>query len=78
MNERDLAFTLPIGVESKTANVAAVTVNATIPPLPSRQQSTLTVRAIGNANLRGGVRVIDPLTEGADATCMRLRKYRLV
>jgi len=60
-------ITLPPGVDPDLANVAAVTVSATLPPFSKRgQELDITVSSIGNADsLRGGTLLMTPL-KGAD------------
>lgn len=60
-------ITLPDGVNPNLANVAAVTVSATLPPFAkSGQELDITVSSIGNADsLRGGTLLMTPL-KGAD------------
>jgi len=60
-------ITLPDGVNPNLANVAAVTISATLPPFAKAgQELDITVSSIGNADsLRGGTLLMAPL-KGAD------------
>lgn len=60
-------ITLPEGTNPNLANVAAVTVSATLPPFAKPgQEMDITVSSIGNAkSLRGGTLLMTPL-KGAD------------
>jgi flagellar P-ring protein precursor FlgI len=71
--------TLPEGVDPKLANVAAVTVNATIPPFAKPgQQIDITVSSIGNAkSLRGGTLLMTTL-KGADGNVYALAQGSLI
>jgi flagellar P-ring protein precursor FlgI len=71
--------TLPEGVDPKLANVAAVTVNATIPAFAKPgQQIDITVSSIGNAkSLRGGTLLMTTL-KGADGNVYALAQGSLV
>ena len=71
--------TLPQGVDPKLANVAAVTVNATIPPFAKPgQQIDITVSSIGNAkSLRGGTLLMTTL-KGADGNVYALAQGSLI
>jgi len=71
--------TLPQGVDPKLANVAAVTVNATIPAFAKPgQQIDITVSSIGNAkSLRGGTLLMTTL-KGADGNVYALAQGSLI
>jgi len=70
---------LPQGVDPKLANVAAVTVNATIPPFAKPgQKIDITVSSIGNAkSLRGGTLLMTTL-KGADGNVYALAQGSLI
>jgi len=71
--------TLPEGVDPKLANVAAVTVNATIPAFAKPgQKIDITVSSIGNAkSLRGGTLLMTTL-KGADGNVYALAQGSLI
>ncbi|MCL1478697.1 MULTISPECIES: flagellar basal body P-ring protein FlgI [unclassified Marinobacter] len=71
--------TLPEGVDPKLRNVAAVTVNATIPPFAKPgQEIDITVSSIGNAkSLRGGTLLMTTL-KGADGNVYALAQGSLI
>ena len=71
--------TLPEGVDPKLANVAAVTVNATIPAFAKPgQKIDITVSSIGNAkSLRGGILLMTTL-KGADGNVYALAQGSLI
>ncbi|KMQ74191.1 flagellar basal body P-ring protein FlgI [Marinobacter subterrani] len=71
--------TLPEGVNPNLANVAAVTVTATLPPFAKAgQEIDVTVSSIGNADsLRGGMLLMTPL-KGADARVYAMAQGSLV
>src|SRR5690554_2728712 len=72
-------ITLPDGVNPNLANVAAVTVSATLPPFAkSGQELDITVSSIGNADsLRGGTLLMTPL-KGADGQVYAMAQGSLV
>jgi flagellar P-ring protein precursor FlgI len=72
-------ITLPPGVNPNLANVAAVTVSATLPPFSKRgQEIDITVSSIGNADsLRGGTLLMTPL-KGADGQVYAMAQGSLV
>ncbi|MFV8570789.1 flagellar basal body P-ring protein FlgI [Marinobacter sp. SBS5] len=72
-------ITLPDGVNPKLANVAAVTVSATLPAFAkSGQELDITVSSIGNAgSLRGGTLLMTPL-KGADGQVYAMAQGSLV
>src|SRR5690554_3913460 len=72
-------ITLPDGVNPNLANVAAVTVSATLPPFAkSGQELDITVPSIGNADsLRGGTLLMTPL-KGADGQVYAMAQGSLV
>ncbi len=72
-------ITLPDGVNPKLANVAAVTVSATLPAFAkSGQELDITVSSIGNADsLRGGTLLMTPL-KGADGQVYAMAQGSLV
>ncbi|WP_273206003.1 flagellar basal body P-ring protein FlgI [Marinobacter subterrani] len=71
--------TLPEGVNPNLANVAAVTVTATLPPFAKAgQEIDVTVSSIGNADsLRGGMLLMTPL-KGADSRVYAMAQGSLV
>ncbi|MBS8239312.1 flagellar basal body P-ring protein FlgI [Marinobacter lipolyticus] len=71
--------TLPEGVNPNLANVAAVTVSATLPPFAKPgQEMDITVSSIGNADsLRGGTLLMTPL-KGADGQVYGMAQGSLV
>lgn len=71
--------TLPEGVNPNLANVAAVTVSATLPPFAKPgQELDITVSSIGNADsLRGGTLLMAPL-KGADGNIYAMAQGSLV
>ncbi|WP_414674658.1 flagellar basal body P-ring protein FlgI [Marinobacter sp.] len=71
--------TLPEGVNPNLANVAAVTVTATLPAFAKRgQEVDITVSSIGNADsLRGGTLLMTPL-KGADDNIYAMAQGSLV
>lgn len=72
-------ITLPEGVNPNLANVAAVTVSATLPPFAKPgQEMDITVSSIGNADsLRGGTLLMTPL-KGADDQIYAMAQGSLV
>ncbi|NWN90742.1 flagellar basal body P-ring protein FlgI [Marinobacter adhaerens] len=72
-------ITLPDGVDPKLANVAAVTVSATLPPFAKAgQEVDITVSSIGNADsLRGGTLLMTAL-KGADDNVYAMAQGSLV
>ncbi|WP_245770382.1 flagellar basal body P-ring protein FlgI [Marinospirillum alkaliphilum] len=72
-------ITLPPGVNPRSQNVAAVTVNAELPPFAKPGQSIdITVSSIGNASsLRGGTLLMTPL-RGADGNVYAVAQGSLV
>ena len=72
-------ITLPDGVNPKLANVAAVTVSATLPAFAKAgQELDITVSSIGNADsLRGGTLLMTPL-KGADGQVYAMAQGSLV
>ncbi|MFL1452913.1 flagellar basal body P-ring protein FlgI [Marinobacter sp. GN3S48] len=72
-------ITLPEGVNPNLANVAAVTVSATLPPFAKPgQELDITVSSIGNADsLRGGTLLMAPL-KGADDQIYAMAQGSLV
>lgn len=72
-------ITLPEGTNPNLANVAAVTVSATLPPFAKAgQEMDITVSSIGNADsLRGGVLLMTPL-KGADDQVYAMAQGSLV
>lgn len=72
-------ITLPPGINPRSKNVAAVTVNAELPPFAKPGQSIdITVSSIGNAaSLRGGTLLMTPL-RGADDKVYALAQGSLV
>ncbi|MEQ9547477.1 MAG: flagellar basal body P-ring protein FlgI [Marinobacter sp.] len=72
-------ITLPEGVNPRLANVAAVTVSATLPPFAKPgQELDITVSSIGNADsLRGGTLLMTPL-KGADDQIYAMAQGSLV
>lgn len=72
-------ITLPDGVNPNLANVAAVTVHATLPPFAKTgQELDITVSSIGNADsLRGGTLLMTPL-KGADGQVYAMAQGSLV
>ena len=72
-------ITLPPGVNPKLANVAAVTITATLPPFAKPgQELDITVSSIGNADsLRGGTLLMSPL-KGADDQVYAMAQGSLV
>ena len=72
-------ITLPDDVNPNLANVAAVTVSATLPPFAkSGQELDITVSSIGNADsLRGGTLLMTPL-KGADGQVYAMAQGSLV
>ncbi|MFL1465923.1 flagellar basal body P-ring protein FlgI [Marinobacter sp. HN1S83] len=72
-------ITLPEGVNPNLANVAAVTVSATLPPFSKPgQELDITVSSIGNADsLRGGTLLMAPL-KGADGQIYAMAQGSLV
>ncbi len=71
--------TLSDGVDPKLANVAAVTVSATLPPFAKPgQELDITVSSIGNADsLRGGTLLMTPL-KGVDGRIYAMAQGSLV
>lgn len=71
--------TIPDGTDPKLANVAAVTVHATLPPFAKPgQELDITVSSIGNADsLRGGSLLMTPL-KGADGQVYAMAQGSLV
>ncbi|WP_372963966.1 flagellar basal body P-ring protein FlgI [Marinobacter sp.] len=72
-------ITLPDGVNPNLANVAAVTISATLPPFAKAgQELDITVSSIGNADsLRGGTLLMTPL-KGADGQVYAMAQGSLV
>lgn len=72
-------ITLPPGVNPRSQNVAAVTVNAELPPFAKPGQNIdVTVSSIGNADsLRGGTLLMTPL-RGADGNVYAVAQGSLV
>jgi len=72
-------ITLPDGVNPNLANVAAVTISATLPPFAKAgQELDITVSSIGNADsLRGGTLLMAPL-KGADGQVYAMAQGSLV
>lgn len=72
-------ITLPDGVNPNLANVAAVTISATLPPFAKAgQEIDITVSSIGNADsLRGGTLLMTPL-KGADDQVYAMAQGSLV
>lgn len=72
-------ITLPPGINPRSKNVAAVTVNAELPPFAKPGQNIdITVSSIGNASsLRGGTLLMTPL-RGADDKVYALAQGSLV
>lgn len=72
-------ITLPDGVNPNLANVAAVTVSATLPAFAKAgQELDITVSSIGNADsLRGGTLLMTPL-KGADGQVYAMAQGSLV
>ncbi len=76
---KQLGVTIPPNVNPQLKNVAAVTVNATLPAFAKPGQSIdVTVSSIGNAkSLRGGTLLMTPL-KGADGEIYALAQGNLV
>ncbi len=76
---RQLGVTIPPNINPQLKNVAAVTVNATLPAFAKPGQSIdVTVSSIGNAkSLRGGTLLMTPL-KGADGEIYALAQGNLV
>lgn len=72
-------ITLPDGVNPNLANVAAVTVSATLPPFAKAgQELDITVSSIGNADsLRGGTLLMTPL-KGVDGQVYAMAQGSMV
>lgn len=72
-------ITLPPGVNPRSQNVAAVTINAELPPFAKPgQRVDVTVSSIGNADsLRGGTLLMTPL-RGADGNTYAVAQGSLV
>ena len=72
-------ITLPDGVNPNLANVAAVTVSATLPPFAKTgQELDITVSSIGNADsLRGGTLLMTPL-KGVDGQVYAMAQGSMV
>ena len=72
-------ITIPDGVNPKLANVAAVTIHASLPPFAKPgQEIDITVSSIGNAkSLRGGSLLMTPL-KGADGKVYAMAQGSLV
>nr|WP_091962766.1 flagellar basal body P-ring protein FlgI [Marinospirillum celere] len=72
-------ITLPPGVNPRSQNVAAVTINAELPPFAKPgQRIDITVSSIGNADsLRGGTLLMTPL-RGADGNTYAVAQGSLV
>lgn len=76
---RQLGITLPPGTNPQLKNIAAVVVNATLPPFSKPGQTIdVTVSSIGNANsLRGGSLLMTPL-KGIDGNVYGIAQGNLV
>ncbi|XBS20645.1 flagellar basal body P-ring protein FlgI [Methylomarinum sp. Ch1-1] len=74
-----LGMTLPPGIDPKAKNVAAVAVNAELPPFAKPGQTIdVTVSSIGDAkSLRGGTLLMSPL-KGADGNVYAVAQGNLV
>ncbi len=74
-----LGMTLPPGVDPKAKNVAAVAINAELPPFAKPgQMIDVTVSSIGDAkSLRGGTLLMSPL-KGADGNVYAVAQGNLV
>ena len=74
-----LGITLPSGVDPKSKNVAAVMVNADLPPFVKQGQTIdVTVSSLGNAeSLRGGTLLMTPL-KGIDGAVYAVAQGNLV
>lgn len=74
-----LGMTLPPGIDPKAKNVAAVAVNAELPPFAKPGQTIdVTVSSIGDAkSLRGGTLLLSPL-KGADGNVYAVAQGNLV
>ena len=76
---RQLGITLPPGTNPQLKNIAAVVVNATLPPFSKPGQSIdVTVSSIGNAkSLRGGSLLMTPM-KGIDGNVYAIAQGNLV